>query len=88
MTKYTESKKLIKTVLRMAKNYSSFFYFTMEANENMAFYSTLPFEKGQNFRDIVVYSTPELYKNFQNILTHCQKNAEIEILEESEIDDI
>jgi hypothetical protein len=59
----------------------------MEANENMAFYSTLPAEKGQNFRDIVVYSTPELHSNFKNILTHCQKKAEIEVLEEIEIQD-
>lgn len=88
MNTYTESQKLHKTVLRMAKNYSSFFYFTMEANENIAFYSTMAFEKGQNHRDIVVYTTPELHPYFQKILAHCQKNNEIQILEESEFIDM
>lgn len=87
MEKYINSKILMKTVLRMAKSYSSFFYFTMEANDNISFYSTLPFEKGQNYRDIVVYSTPELFPHFESILKHCQKSQEIEILEQCSVQD-
>jgi hypothetical protein len=71
----------------MAKDYSSFFYFTLESNENIAFYSTLPFEKGQFFRDISVYVTPELNNSFQNILAHCQQKNEIEVLSQTIISD-
>ena len=80
---YIEDQNLTKTILRMPKVETSFFYFTMEANENMAFYSTLPFEKGQNYRDIVVYTTPELYQNLKKIVSHLLKRgAHFEILEE------
>ena len=84
---YITDKKLTKTVLRMPKDFTSFFYFTMESNENIGFYSTLPFEKGQAHRDIVVYTTPELHPDFQNILKHCGKRQELEILEKALIDD-
>ncbi len=84
---YISSKQLTKTVLRMKKDYTSFVYFTLESNENIAFYSTLPFEKGQNFRDIVVYTTPELEKELKNIIAHCNKNGQLTILEESLISD-
>lgn len=87
MSTYLTSKQLTKTVLRMDKNYSSFFYFTLESNENICFYSTLPFEKGQAHRDIVVYVTPELTADFQNILKHCQEKQNIEVLESSIIQD-
>ncbi|MBT4792564.1 MAG: hypothetical protein HON90_13410 [Halobacteriovoraceae bacterium] len=84
---YTQNKILSKFILRMDKSYSSFFYFTLEANENICFYSTLPHEKGQRYRDIVVYTTPELRKVFINILQHCKKNQEIEVLLDTEICD-
>ena len=85
---YTAKNKLTKTLLRMTKDYSSFFYFTLEANENIWFYSTMPFEKGQAHRDIVVYCTPELDAHFQGVLKHCQKGHEIEVIESSIIDDL
>lgn len=84
---YINDRFLWEYKLRMPKDYSSFFYFTLESNENIAFYSTLPFEKGQYFRDISVYVTPELNPTFQSILAHCQKTAEIEILSTASVTD-
>ncbi len=84
---YIDSQVLWEHTLRMSKDFTSFFYFTMEANENIAFYSTLPFEKGQAFRDIVVYVTPELNDTFLKILNHCQKRSEIEILSQKQVED-
>lgn len=88
MKVYQESLNLTKTVLRMSKDYTSFFYFTLESNENNCFYSTLPFEKGQSYRDILVYCTPELDEAFQQILKHCQKKQKITILEKSLVSDL
>lgn len=91
MNNFSKTNQLSKTVLRMSKAYSSFFYFTLEANENICFYSTLPFEKGQSFRDIVVYTTVELKENFICILNHCMNSKlhqnDIEILEHTIIND-
>lgn len=92
MDNFIATKKLSKTVLRMSKAYSSFFYFTLESNENICFYSTLPFEKGQSFRDIVVYTTIELLEDFKQIVSHCMKSTlhqnEFEILEQTIVDDL
>lgn len=85
---YTDNRVLIKTTIRMPKEDTSFFYFTMESNENISFYSTLPFEKGQAYRDIVVYTTPELESCFKNILAHLETRLSLEILSETEISDL
>ena len=85
---YKETNQLIQTTIRMQKDATSFFYFTMESNENISFYSTLPFEKGQIFRDIIVTSTPELQETFESILKHCSKTIEITLLEQKTIQDL
>ncbi len=54
-----ESKKLIEFHLRVDKAGSSFVYFTFEANEGLAFYSTLEQSIDQNHRDLIVYCAPE-----------------------------
>lgn len=87
MNTYIETKTLNKIVLRMDKSYSSFLYFTLESNENISFYSTLAFEKGQKFRDIVIYTTPELYPHLQHVLEYSMKRAEIEVIESCQIID-
>ncbi len=84
---YTKTKKLIKFVLRMPKEETSFFYFTLESNENIAFYSTLDFEKGQAYRDIIVFTTPELLEYLNRILDHLSKTLRIETLSIQEISD-
>ena len=66
----------------MSKDFTSFLYFTLEANENLCFYSTLPFEKAQAHRDIVVYCTPELKDPFDKVIKHLMKRAKITVLSE------
>ncbi len=83
MKTYIDSQELIQYTLRMSKIDTSFFYFTLEANENIAFYSTLDFEKGQTYRDIIVHITPELGLSFANILKHLQSSRKIEILNQT-----
>jgi hypothetical protein len=73
----------------MTKHATSLFYFTLEANENICFYSTLPFEKGTAMRDVVVYYTPELKSYFDTIITGMENLISIEILEDEVlIDDL
>ena len=78
MYSYKEDKLLLRTTLSMEKDVTSFLYFTLEANEGICFYSTLPFEKGDKYRDIVLYSTPELKPDLENILSHLKKTISFE----------
>lgn len=78
---------LNKIVLRMPKSASSFFYFALESNENIAFYSTLPFDKHQAFRDIEILSTPELYEHLTRLISHYQETCQFEKLSEEVIKD-
>ena len=87
MNTYINKREIVEYLLRMSKSYSSFFYFTLEANEGIAFFSTMPFEKGQNFRDIAVRTTPELEQDLINIINHCSKSGEIEILSREAVTD-
>lgn len=84
MKPYIESKILVRYTLRMPKDFSSFFYFSLESHENLAFYSTLPHEVGQPYRDIVLRTTPELDEQISMLIDHCKKSGEIEILEKVE----
>lgn len=88
MKNYIDSQILVKYVLRMHKSYSSFFYFTLESHENIAFYSTLDSSVGQVHRDIVVHCTPELEPEVINLIKYCSKDTEIEVLEYSTFKDL
>ena len=76
---------LVQYLLRMPKADSSFFYFVLEANEGIAFYSTMPFTKGQMYRDIQVTCTKELDLELSNIIKHCNSKLSIEELSRIEL---
>jgi hypothetical protein len=84
---YIQSTKLFEIILRMPKNDTSFVYFTLEANENKSFYSTLPFEKGQLFRDMVIMATPEFKDQVLSIIEHCKNSTDLEVLSQQFIQD-
>lgn len=48
----TLPKSLFHYVIRLSKEDSAFFYFQFEASEGLCFYSTLPFNPHDQFRDI------------------------------------
>ncbi len=80
---YTKSKTLEQIILRMDKNATSFLYFILESNEGISFYSTMPFEKGQKYRDVVIYNTPELSQDLKNILDHLSKKISFEVINQT-----
>ena len=47
-----EKTKLFHIIVRLPKEDSAFLYFLLESHEGLAFYSTLPHEIGQAYRDI------------------------------------
>ncbi|MBL7665018.1 MAG: DUF4911 domain-containing protein [Bacteriovoracaceae bacterium] len=80
MNTYLENKKLNYYVLEMPKEDSSFFYFTLESNEGICFYSTLDFEKGEKTRKVEVHVPPEWNHSFLSLLEHLSKTISFKIL--------
>ena len=76
------NERLLKMTFRMSKNDSALFYFLLESRDNLCFYSTLPFEKGQQWRDIVTHCTESLIVPFRSTIEHMNKTIPFETLSE------
>lgn len=63
----------------MSKDFSSFFYFTLESNEGVAFYSTLDTPDDPEFRTVDVKCTASMQKHLLNIFDQLSKRSPIEI---------
>jgi hypothetical protein len=79
--------QLYQLSIRLSKSDAAFFYFTLESNEGVAFYSTLETPKDQNYRDILVTCHRSQKAALENIITQCQKKFPIEILKAEWIED-
>lgn len=82
-----ETKKLRQVCIRVTKADSSFVYFTFEANEGLAFYSTLDESSDTHHRDLIIHTTPEYYDPLMGVIEHLRKKMPIEILSEQEVED-
>lgn len=84
---FISTKKLRQIIISLEKAHSSFFYFTMEANDNIAFYSTLPGEKTSGIRRVKVTVTPELSDNMDQIFEHFKTRYPLEVISDEIITD-
>lgn len=66
--------------IRTSKENTSFIYFTLEANENLCFYSTLDYEKGAPLRDIQINCHPSTYPQLKSVLQHLQQNYQFDFI--------
>jgi hypothetical protein len=87
MQTYQSTQLLRKIIIRVPKEHSSFCYFTLEANEGMAFYSTLESSLKKQYRDILIHTPIELSENLMNILEHLKHQVDLTILENETITD-
>ncbi|HAZ11807.1 MAG: hypothetical protein A2X86_07855 [Bdellovibrionales bacterium GWA2_49_15] len=71
-----------KIVVRTSKEDSAFFYFTLEANENICFYSTLDATLGQPHRDIAIGIPRSLRPEFDLMFTALCESMKVQILSE------
>lgn len=69
-------------VIRLPKEEAAFFYFQLEANEGLCFYSTLESSLREAFRDIDIKSGPEFASEVKRIIAKLQEKFPIEILVE------
>lgn len=80
-------KKLIRLLIRLPKEDAGFFYFTMEANENLCFYSTTNDSILEGHRDIELLGTLDLKDEIKQVIQKLQQEISLNIIEEEIIDD-
>jgi hypothetical protein len=85
MTKH--SSQLFHYVLRLNKEDSAFFYFQLEANDGLCFYSTLSYEPHAQYRDIEMRGDILLKHEAEAIILNCSKKFKIDILVDETIVD-
>ncbi|MCK5884856.1 MAG: hypothetical protein KAG61_14295 [Bacteriovoracaceae bacterium] len=78
---------LFHSVIRIPKEESAFTYFILEANEGLAFYSTLPFEKGSPYRDIDIKCSVDFKVELCYLLDRLSQQYPIEFLSQTELKD-
>lgn len=81
------SSQLFRYIVRLNKEDSAFFYFQLEANDGICFYSTLPHEAHAQYRDIEMKGDLLLKTEMSSILDQCSKKFKIDILVDETIPD-
>ena len=74
------SSRLFHMVVRLDKADSAFFYFQLEANDGLCFYSTLPYEAHTQYRDIDMKGDLLLKNEVEHLIDQCSKKFKIEFL--------
>lgn len=74
------SSQLFHYIVRMNKEDSAFFYFQLEANDGLCFYSTLPYEPHTQYRDIEMRGDILLKKEVDLLLKNCGTKFKIDVL--------
>jgi hypothetical protein len=69
-------------IIRLSKSDSAFVYFQLEANEGLAFYSTLPHAIGQETRDIDIRGSKHCYTEVKRLIDFLTQSMTIEILKD------
>ena len=82
--KYKDSYLLYQTVIRTSNKDSVFLYYALESWENLCFYSTLPFQQGQGYRDVKVRCTIEMKEELKKALEYLQREIPLEQLSEKQ----
>lgn len=81
------STQLFRYVIRLNKEDSAFFYFQLEANDGICFYSTIPHPPHAQYRDIELRGDILLKSEMEQILKECGERFSIEYLVNEIIED-
>ena len=81
------SGQLFRYVLRMNKEDSAFFYFQLEANDGLCFYSTLENPPHAQFRDLELRGDVKLKPEIDHLIKTCALKFRIDILTDEIIND-
>lgn len=82
------SPQIFRLIIRVPKEQAAFTYFTLEANENLCFFSTLDASCGQTFRDIDIKGSVDTQQEVCRLLAFLSKKYPLAILEKTIIHQI
>ena len=82
-----QKNQLFHYVIRLNKEDSAFFYFQLEANDGVAFYSTLEHPPHAQYRDIDLKGDIRLKNEMLHLINQCAKKFKIDILVDEIIQD-
>jgi hypothetical protein len=74
------TRQLFHYVIRLNKADSAFFYFQLEANDGLAFYTTLDYLPHTQYRDIDLKGHLDLKNEIIHLLDYCSRKFKLEIL--------
>lgn len=74
------SSQLFHYIIRLNKEDSAFFYFQLEANDGLCFYSTLPYEPHTQYRDLDLKGDILLKDEVDRLIKSCSEKFPIDIL--------
>jgi hypothetical protein len=77
--------ELFHSVIRLSKEDSAFLYFTLEANEGLCLYSTLPHKQGENFRDVEIKGDLKFQPQINHLLMQLEKLFPLMVLNSSPV---
>lgn len=81
------SSQLFHYIVRLNKEDSAFFYFQLESNDGLCFYSTLPYEPHTQYRDIDLKGDILLQSEIKHLLDQCSQKFKIDVLIDETIPD-
>lgn len=87
MASYHESKEIFYCRLRVPKDEAYFLYYSLEANEGIAFYSTLEESLQGQYRDIDVRAPIEWKEDLKALIRRLQGEIRLDVVEEETIID-
>ncbi|MFG1485037.1 DUF4911 domain-containing protein [Halobacteriovorax sp. GFR7] len=73
--------EIFKTIVRVPKKESAYFYFQLEANEGLCFYSTIEGDKHEGHRDIIVQAHPSLEPEVKYLLNKLAQEIELQFID-------
>lgn len=79
--------KIFHYIIRVPKDQAAFFYFQLEANEGLSFYSTLEDSLNQGHRDIDLKGDVALKPEFDQLINKLKTSFPLQILKEETLVD-
>ena len=67
-------------ILRVRKQDSAYLYQLLESYEGLVGFSTLPHERDQAFRDIILHIAPDLRSELERVLERLREEVSFELL--------
>ncbi len=82
-----QNSQLFHYVIRLNKEDSAFFYFQLEANDGICFYSTLDHPDHAHYRDIDLKGDLQLKAEAHHMINRCAQKFKVDILVDEIIPD-